>query len=210
MSAQPRGGIVDLIRHGEPVGGQRYRGQIDDPLSDLGWRQMWAAVGESHPWSHIVTSPLSRCRAFATALSERHGIPLSEEPRFREVRFGTWEGRNRRDLEAHAAAEVERFYRDPLGNRPEGAEPLDAFVDRVQAGWDEWLEGHGAAHTLLVGHAGVIRAVLHRVLGFPLDHLYRVNVPNAGITRISLRPDRPATLLFHGGRMPDEGAADGL
>ena len=31
---------IDLIRHGEPVGGRRYRGQIDDPLSEKGWKQM--------------------------------------------------------------------------------------------------------------------------------------------------------------------------
>jgi len=28
---------IDLLRHGEPVGGKRYRGQIDDPLSEKGW-----------------------------------------------------------------------------------------------------------------------------------------------------------------------------
>jgi alpha-ribazole phosphatase/probable phosphoglycerate mutase len=29
-----------MIRHGESVGGRRYRGQLDDPLRDKGWRQM--------------------------------------------------------------------------------------------------------------------------------------------------------------------------
>jgi alpha-ribazole phosphatase len=27
---------LDLMRHGEPVGGRRYSGQIDDPLSEKG------------------------------------------------------------------------------------------------------------------------------------------------------------------------------
>ena len=32
---------IDLIRHGEPVGGRRYRGgRMDDPLSEKGWAQM--------------------------------------------------------------------------------------------------------------------------------------------------------------------------
>ena len=34
--------VIDLIRHGEPVGGRRYRGHIDDPLSERGWQQMWS------------------------------------------------------------------------------------------------------------------------------------------------------------------------
>ena len=37
---------IDLIRHGEPVGGRKYRGQTDDPLSEKGWEQMWKAVGD--------------------------------------------------------------------------------------------------------------------------------------------------------------------
>ncbi|MHB1590203.1 MAG: histidine phosphatase family protein [Sulfuricella sp.] len=37
---------IDLIRHGEPVGGRRYRGRTDDPLSEKGWNQMWTAVGD--------------------------------------------------------------------------------------------------------------------------------------------------------------------
>ena len=36
--------IIDLIRHGEPVGGQRLRGAQDDPLSALGWQQMRESV----------------------------------------------------------------------------------------------------------------------------------------------------------------------
>jgi alpha-ribazole phosphatase/probable phosphoglycerate mutase len=31
---------LDLLRHGESVGGRKYRGQTDDPLSEKGWAQM--------------------------------------------------------------------------------------------------------------------------------------------------------------------------
>jgi alpha-ribazole phosphatase/probable phosphoglycerate mutase len=193
---------VDLIRHGQPVGGQRYRGQIDDPLSDLGWQQMWSAVGDDPPWSGIVSSPLARCLAFARALGERAGIPVTEEPRFKEVRFGSWEGRNRRELEAEAGEAVARFYHDPVHARPAGAEPLADFLERVHGAWDALLARHAGEHVLVVTHAGVVRAVLTRVLAIPPASLYRVHVPNAGITRIALPPDRPPTLLFHGGRLP--------
>ena len=60
---------IDLIRHGEPVGGSKYRGQTDDPLSEKGWEQMRAAVGDHRPWEAILTSPLARCRAFAEKLA---------------------------------------------------------------------------------------------------------------------------------------------
>lgn len=35
---------IDLLRHGETQGGSRFRGRTDDPLTPLGWRQMWVAV----------------------------------------------------------------------------------------------------------------------------------------------------------------------
>ena len=71
---------LDLLRHGEPVGGSRYRGQTDDPLSDKGWAQMRDAVGDVHPWDHIITSPLSRCSDFAHELAARHNIFTSLRP----------------------------------------------------------------------------------------------------------------------------------
>ena len=55
--------LIDLLRHGEPEGGRAYRGHsIDDPLSETGWQQMWAAVGYHKPWEQIVSSPLQRCQ----------------------------------------------------------------------------------------------------------------------------------------------------
>ncbi len=68
---------IDLLRHGEPVGGVRYRGDgVDDPLSERGWAQMWAAVGEFTDWTHVISSPLLRCCRFADAVAERYHLPL--------------------------------------------------------------------------------------------------------------------------------------
>lgn len=36
--------IIDLLRHGDVEGGQKYRGQLDDPLSELGWNQLRTAT----------------------------------------------------------------------------------------------------------------------------------------------------------------------
>ena len=79
---------IDLLRHGEPVGGRRYRGQVDDALSERGWEQMWNAVGTDPEWQQIVSSPLQRCSAFAASLAESLALPVHLEPRFMEVGFG--------------------------------------------------------------------------------------------------------------------------
>jgi alpha-ribazole phosphatase/probable phosphoglycerate mutase len=190
--------IVDLIRHGEPVGGRKYRGQIDDPLSERGWQQMWDAVGGHTPWGRIITSPLVRCRAFAEALAERHHLPLSEDTRFQEVGFGAWEGKTGAELRAEDPDQLRRFYADPVRARPPGAEPLEAFLARVAEALDELMQRHRGEHVLVVAHAGVIRAAITHVLEGPPAALYRIHVDNASMTRIRADQERPATVVFHG------------
>ena len=85
--------IVDLLRHGEPEGGQMFRGAVDDPLSPRGWDQMRTAVGDYREWDAIVSSPLVRCAAFAGELAERLDRPLEIVREFSEISFGVWEGR---------------------------------------------------------------------------------------------------------------------
>src|SRR5512139_4165729 len=119
------------MRHGEPVGGRRYRGQIDDPLSEKGWAQMHAAVGESAPWTRIVSSPLLRCRAFAETLASTRGLPLTLDERLKEVGFGAWEGKTAAEIEEDAPGTLARFKADPVNMRPAGAEPLADFHARL-------------------------------------------------------------------------------
>jgi len=185
---------IELLRHGEPVGGSKFRGQVDDPLSERGWQQMRDAVAGCNHWQRLVTSPLTRCHAFAARLSGELDIPLSVEDRFAEVGFGEWEGKSRSELEQLVPGQVARFYRDPIVHRPPGAEPLDDFVARVSAGFGQLLEQHQGQSVLIVAHAGVIRAILAGVLGMSPAAMYRIHVANAGITR--LRTDRLRRFSF--------------
>lgn len=188
---------LDLMRHGEPVGGRKYRGQIDDPLSEKGWAQMQAAVGDAAPWGRIVSSPLSRCRAFAETLAARHGLPLMFDDRLKEVGFGAWEGKSAAEIEAEAPGVLARFKADPVNARPVGAEPLADFHSRVASALDELLQQHADQHLLLVGHAGVMRMALAWALQIPLEHAYRIEVATASLTRLRFDNGR-ASLIFHG------------
>lgn len=192
---------IDLLRHGEPVGGRRYRGQIDDPLSDKGWRQMRAAVTGADRWDVIYSSPLVRCRAFAQELATRLGAPLQVDERLKEIGFGAWEGRSAEELRAPDPHRVERFWRDPVGNRPENAETLESFRSRVAAAWGDILAAHSGKKILIVGHAGITRMVLCIALQFPVEHLFRIRVDNAGMTRLCFQgegADAYPILHFHG------------
>jgi len=195
---------IDMIRHGEPVGGRKYRGQIDDPLSEKGWRQMREAVADHCPWDVIVTSPLSRCRAFAEELSARHAKPMQVEPRLQEIGFGEWEGKTATELLAEDDRRLANFWSDPLNHTPPGAESLTVFCERVVAAWNDLLVQHAGKHLLIVGHAGQMRMVIRHVLDMPLDRLFRIQVGNADITRIQVDgrgAEALPRLIFHGGKL---------
>ncbi len=164
---------IDVIRHGEPVGGRRYRGHgVDDPLTDFGWQQMWNAVANRTSWQHISTSPLSRCQDFAQQLSKKLKIGYSIDDRFKEIGFGTWEGLSPDEILSMDPDALQHFYNDPIKNRPEGAEPLKSFSRRVWQGYQEILKNHTNQTVLIVAHAGVIRAITANILGMELDRVY--------------------------------------
>ncbi len=196
---------VDLIRHGEPVGGSgRYRGKIDDPLSDKGWQQMREAVADHCPWQTIVSSPLLRCAAFATELGQRHRLPVVFDDRLMEIGFGEWEGLTKEQIVAQDPGALQRFYDDPISHRPAGAETLAEFQHRIVSAWGELLADYAGQQLLLVGHAGVIRMVVRHVLDAPLESMFRIHVPNAGITRVRIDgqgAQAMASLMFHAGRL---------
>lgn len=177
--------FVDLIRHGEPRGGSRYRGDgVDDPLSDKGWEQMWRAVNGKTGWSQIISSPMRRCLAFSEELGRQRGINVTVENDFREVGFGSWEGLSKAQVQERNRKAFEDFYRDPVNHRPQGAEPMDDFIARVRRGFDGLVSRYAGEHCFVVAHAGVIRAIISHVLGAGPETLYRIAVKNAGITRI--------------------------
>jgi alpha-ribazole phosphatase len=189
---------IDLMRHGEPVGGRRYRGQIDDPLSDKGWAQMRQAIAGHSPWKTIISSPLRRCSEFARELSEQLEIALEFDTRLKEVGFGTWEGLTGEQVQELDDQALQKFYSDPITHRPAGAEPLDAFSERVNQAYLDIVHRHAGQHILILTHAGVIRSILQETLLAPLASMYRISIDTASLTRIQISSERPPTVQFVG------------
>ena len=194
---------VDLLRHGEPEGGQMFRGAVDDPLSPRGWEQMRAAVGDCRVWDAVVSSPLIRCAAFARELAGHLGQPLDIVEGFKELSFGAWEGRSVADVHAADPQALAYFWRDPIAHPIPGGEPVDAFDQRIGSAWDALLNCYRGRHVLLVAHGGTIRMVLRRLLDMPVRRIWRIEVPFAAVSRIRQHQDPSADphLVFHNGRL---------
>ena len=196
---------IDLIRHGEPEGGIRFRGHTDDPLSELGWSQMRAAVQGRNPWQVVITSPLLRCAGFAAELSADAGIALETDARLKEIGFGEWEGCTPEELVQQDPGCLDRLWRDPAGFTPPGGEGLTAFAARVTEGWNDLLHRHAGKHILVVAHGGVNRVILCQTLQIPIQHMFRLDVPLAGRSRVRVYgrgAEAQPQLIFHGSPQP--------
>jgi probable phosphoglycerate mutase len=189
---------IDVIRHGEPVGGRRYRGHgVDDPLSEKGWQQMWEAVADRSDWQYIASSPLSRCLDFAQQLSKKLKIGYSVDDRFKEIGFGAWEGLSTDDILARDINALEHFYKDPVRNRPEGAEPLETFSKRVWEAYEDVSRKHVNEKVLIVGHAGVVRAISANILGMELGHVYSsLKVEYGGIVTSIIEDEKSPKMVI--------------
>ncbi len=189
--------FVDLLRHGEPAGGDRFRGALDDPLSETGWQQMRTTVDGVAPWDLIITSPLKRCAEFASELADRHGLALEVEPELREIAFGQWEGVSYQDMQEKHHQAFWEFFQDPVNNTPPGAEPLLECQRRVHAAWDDLIARNPGKHLLVVAHGAVIRIICSRILETPPQAMFRLEVPYASLTRVRCLPEGQR-IVFHG------------
>ncbi len=133
---------------------------------------MWASTPETLQWDVIISSPLLRCAEFSQALAARMQCPYEIVDAMKEIGFGAWEGKTPEEIIAADAMALERFYADPVHNRPAGAESLEDFSARVWQAYSEIAEKHPGKRVLIVAHAGVARAVIANVLRMSLDDVY--------------------------------------
>jgi len=190
--------IIDLLRHGEvEAEGWAFRGSTDLSLSETGWEQM-RGVGEYlEKMDHIATSPLQRCRLFAEELASKQATDLIQLDAMREMDFGDWENKSFDELKQLNGSLLNRFWDSPVGIHPPSGEAFDAFVLRVIACWEAWVaEGELGTQRLLVAHGGVIRVLLAHIMEMPMSALWRLHLPYASWSRVSLCAGHQPRVLF--------------
>ena len=104
----------------------------------------------------LYSSDLPRCADLARGLAEAWQVELCLTPELRELSFGLWEGRHYDAIDREDHARWRAWCDDWRHVAPPGGETLTAFSARIMA----WLQRHQPdSDTLLVTHAGVIRAI---------------------------------------------------
>jgi Fructose-2,6-bisphosphatase len=174
--------VIDLLRHGD-TGQRSYRGQLDDPLTELGWVQLRAAV-EGLSWDRIVSSSLARCARFAEELAGARRLPLRIDARLAEYHFGDWQGVPIETLAEEQGDALGRFWADPVANPPPGAETFDAFHARLAAAMRDIVDETGNARVLVITHGGAIRLLRCAAEGRSFADMAGIDVPHASLHRM--------------------------
>jgi alpha-ribazole phosphatase len=134
----------------------------------------------------IVSSPLSRCAQLAEFVGKQSGVEVGQDDRLVEMDFGRWEMQAWGDLPRH---ELDAWASDFLHARPHEGESVAMLTARTRDAISEL--NLPDSHTLMVTHAGVIKAALAALGG---DHHYRSSVAYGGFITLlehSGRPDAP-------------------
>jgi broad specificity phosphatase PhoE len=143
--------------------------------------------------ARVVSSDLRRARDSAEILTRRWGLALRTDARLREMHFGEWEGRTWEELEQADTDRLGQWMRDWTTTRAPGGESFADVVTRTSAWLDEWSGSDRAAEgaTVVVAHAGTVRAILCRLLRVPLEEAFGFEVGHARVTVVDLAGGAP-------------------
>jgi probable phosphoglycerate mutase len=191
----PGATTVLLVRHGESAPARRdvpfplLDGHGDPPLSPEGEEQavrLADRLARERVDAIYVTS-LQRTAQTAGPLAERLGLVPIVVPELREVFLGEWEGGQFRIRAEEGDPTFRRIFEEERWDVVPGAEPLEEFDARVQAGLARVVGEHPDGRVVVVSHGGVIGHILHVVA--QSRRFAFSTVDNASISEVVIGPD---------------------
>lgn len=187
MTPTPNSKTLYLIRHGETDWNaqKRLQGRKDIPLNALGRRQAAEAglclkwlLGESSPLD-FVASPLLRTRETMSILRECMGLPAEDyrhDERLLEIDFGVWEGLTWAEIEAQHPLLHTARQADPFGFIVPNGENYPMVFERIASALASLQRD-----TVVVAHAGVLRAVMALLGGVDAQRIPHIEIPQGKV-----------------------------
>lgn len=170
--------FIYLVRHGEinPGGGKRFIGQTDLPLTEQGVLQAKRLQHELScvKISQIYCSDMSRSITTAEIIGNSHNVAPTVSSNLREIHLGSWEGRNFEEIRRKFPEEFKKRGQDIVNYRPPEGESFADLSLRVNKVFDQILQ-ETSGNIVIVGHAGVNRAIICHLLDMPLENLFKLS-----------------------------------
>lgn len=172
--------VFYFVRHGETVWNVENRicGATDSALTEKGHQQAIETgkkIREEGIHADLILySPLSRAKDTAQHISEITGIPMQEEPRLVEQRFGKYESTPRNGEEFREA-------KKQFLNRYEGGESMFQLAQRIYNLLDDLKKDD--RDFILVAHNGIARVVESYFREMTNDEYASFGIQNCEIKR---------------------------
>lgn len=188
--------VLALIRHGRTRANveQRWQGQRDWDLDELGYIQAQALAEFYGKWGTVYASPLQR--AHNTSLHVASGIPTVVDD-LKELSMGKWEDLTSEEIEEKFPGVLAQIYRDGQDlPRGETGETWAQLTERFRSAVDsiDHLEGEP---TVIVAHGGAIRAFISSLTSTRDTYAESLFTPaNTSVSHVALKERGPLILDY--------------
>ena len=184
-----------LWRHPEVRGGQDgvVFGHTDVALTRKGNKQLRSIANYMSQFklNAIYCSDLQRSMLVAEAVGR------SQDPRrkpvvresLRELNLGDWEGLSIKTIQEKYPEEMEARWNNLAEYRIKNGESLIELSERIIPVFQEIIAENQGREVCVIGHGGVNRVFLAKILGMPLDRIFRLDQEYACLNLIDVFED---------------------
>jgi broad specificity phosphatase PhoE len=181
------------VRHGRTAWNAdgRFQGHTDNALDHSGRAQAraLALAFAAEDFDFAISSDLCRARETAEIILAGRTRAIERDVRWREMRFGAWEGLTWSEIVARDPALAEASSTTPKTYTPDGGESFDEVCERVAAAVASIdARAHDGANVIVTTHAGPLHALLRVILGETEAVALGVKFSPASYSRFSLGP----------------------
>lgn len=187
------GHIVHLLRHGPPTREGLLLGHTDEPACNSDCPEILKRTSKLSVTA-VISSDLSRSASQAAILAKRFGVPLTLSCNWRELNFGTWDGKPPHAVDHHSLAQ---FWNNPEQSPPPNGERWSELCNRVRSALSQ-LEHEN----LVVTHAGAMRAAISVLTGLDHHGVWAIDLPYRALLTLRIWPELPGQIIGLAGDIP--------
>lgn len=196
-----------LLRHGQCHSNleNRFQGQVDSPLTDIGRAQALAAAERlrQEPIAAIYSSDLIRARDTAAPVAARLQLPVTLTPLLRECDIGDVQGMTREEFREHSPEACALWESDPIRHRPPGAERYEDVIARCAEFIGQVTAAHQPGDLILAAvHVGSLSGLICAALNLPTRAVLKFRAANCSLSLLELVPEPALHVLNDCSHLP--------